>query len=191
MPRRGGLQNQHNPTRLRCSVPDCRRWFKNASGRTKHIRVCHNPHAAMRRVRRRRLQLRSSPIGGPVHVEDIPLVSESSSGRSPPPSSISSRVSHPSMRYSPLSLNNADVPLHRDERSPSQAPWGPGLAASPVSQRLRSLSPSHSPYFHPLPLFREPTPDGDAPMLRIYHPLINGEDLLGPRSIILTFLLTF
>jgi len=178
MPRRDELQNQHNPARLKCLVPGCRRWFKNASGRTKHIRVCHNPQAAMRRTRWRR-RLRSSPIGGPVHIEDIPLVSESSSRHSTPPSSIPSRVSHPSVRYSPLALNDTDVPQHRDERSPSQAPWGSGLAVSPVSQRLRSLSPSHSPSIHP------------APTLRIYHPFINGEDLLASLSIILTYLLTF
>jgi hypothetical protein len=38
------LRKKHNPIRLPCTVATCLRWFRNSSGRTKHIHLHHGSH---------------------------------------------------------------------------------------------------------------------------------------------------
>lgn len=87
MPHRGeeGRQ-QNNPTRLPCTAPGCRRWFKNASGRTQHYRSHHQARAESAEIQR---SPTSSRNAAPTHhaasvvdnpTDEGPLILES-----PPP----------------------------------------------------------------------------------------------------------
>lgn len=40
-------RRRHNSTQIKCTIHGCRRWFKNGSGHTKHIRSYHGPQSAM------------------------------------------------------------------------------------------------------------------------------------------------
>jgi hypothetical protein len=41
------IRRKHNPHRLKCTYHGCKRWFKTAGGRTRHVRLFHNAEAAM------------------------------------------------------------------------------------------------------------------------------------------------
>ena len=162
-----GERPRHNPYQLPCPFASCRhrrRWFRNQSGLTKHLRSCHSGQATSRR---RQL---SSPANSdsdearntPIHERD-----ESSSQNSTPPPT----------RTSPLAVSRSSPPF-----SPkiNQATFDACTGSfSPVpTLRVRGSSQESS----------RATPEGDEPILKVFHPVINGLCMSWARSP--SFLLT-
>jgi hypothetical protein len=136
---------KHNPHQLRCLFTGCQRWFRNQSGRTKHIRSCHSGQPESR---------------------------------------------HHDQHSSPTNANEAQntLPIHRSDESSSQGnqlevstPPGPSTPSTPLAVSRFSPGPfspvytlHSSPRRESSPDASVSTPEGDEPILKVFHPLING-----------------
>jgi hypothetical protein len=147
----------HNPNRLPCPIASCRRRFRNQSGLTNHIRVNHPDDS------------------------DSGLDSDSD-GR--PEDTLPQRLpSPPTEAQNALQIQVSDEPFN--QRTPdSTPPFSPlavpqpspgpsgsfslGIDQTPQAfDNVRSSSPREkSP--------EAPTPEGVEPILKVYHPVING-----------------
>ena len=185
----GPQRREHNPRKLKCGWYGCNRWFKNASGRTKHIRSCHSAQAVMYPNRWRERQLSQHPSLG-VHDGTPPagmVVSHSQSLRNHPSPSLTGLSELPLPDFGVLLGNvtaqtwvDEEYPdwhpreLHQQE-SPSlqpHSPMIPNIHHSSPHSRLPQLSPhSLSPR---LPSESSSDNDND-PVVTVYHPSINGE----------------
>ena len=190
MPNRGeGGRQQHNPTQLPCPAPGCRRWFKNASGRTHHFHSHHQAQAAAAHPQQGSPTL--VPADHTASVGDVPTVEGSlgqdsqpstpphSRGRSGPPP-FDSRDSQPSTPphshgqsgsppFDSLGQSQILYPL------PSSHSHGQPLDSPVQSLRFHPSTPEHSP--PPSPQY-SPRPILVKPVSRVYHPLINGKLLM-------------
>jgi hypothetical protein len=161
---------------VQCPVPSCRRWFRNLSGRTKHIRFSHGPQGAMSlspHVHQRRLS--SGLDRDRMHVSDAhPCTSStftdtpSQDTQSPP----ASRQNLPLLNITALQMDERSHTGSWDPwlSSPGQHEWLHPSSPSPSGRPLESLPPCLSP---------EPAAESrETPISRVYHPFINGKDVL-------------
>ena len=182
---------QHNPHQFKCSWPSCHRWFKNASGCTKHIRSCHTAEAAMRpNCWHQHQRQPSPPPDSPGTHDNHPLIDIASDPAFPALQSSLSRLHSPQSSSNDLQSLPAQLsdPLFPDlgllDDFAMQAPvddepmdlWS-HHTTSPTPQ-LSSQS-SHSPQLDTP--FHSPQPHAeiildydDGSAVTIYHPWING-----------------
>ena len=173
-------RQQHNPRQLKCTMLNCSRWFKNVSGRTKHIRSHHDAQAAMRpRLRRRR-----QPSPPAVPFDDTPQI-----GGVRPSSPQPSHSPCPlpgDLRFSPLvdmGALSGGTPTRssRDRDYPEQDIQSPSPRNSPMLQQFSGSPPlvqdlprfSHHSHSHLSNPLSEST--SNRFLASISHPLINGE----------------
>jgi hypothetical protein len=171
------VRQEFSLSRVQCSVPGCRRWFRNLSGRTKHIRSSHGPHGAMllsSNVHQRRLS--SGSDRDRMRVSDVPP--SPPRPRSPFAPSQDTQLPPASWQNSPpLNITSTAAHINERSRAGSRDPWlsSPGQWLHPTS----SSPPGHPPQSHPPRLSPEPASDGrETPISKVYHPFINGKDTL-------------
>ena len=146
MPRREREQrSQHNPLRLPCSFLNCKQYFRNQGGLTKHIRSLHSGQISCGRRKRQRLPL--------VHPEANGPDSEALTGS--------------------LSSNPPDSPVQLDQFSlpPFFSPQGSNLN-SPI--QVGEVPSDDIPWSPQQLLGQANEPDPPLAGLPITHPLLNG-----------------
>lgn len=70
------IRPQHNPFWLICPHVGCKKWFKSAGGRTKHVRLFHNEKVAMRLARSpSHAPSNDDPLDDPL-INNDPLIND-------------------------------------------------------------------------------------------------------------------
>jgi hypothetical protein len=144
-------RQQHNPVQLPCTVAGCPRWFRNPSGRTKHIRSQHGSHHHHNPTQPQPSQLlptSTAQVNHDAAFDDAPMDGD------------------PDVFYGPsLSLPQSPLNITRPDSSrstntiPSQSP-------TPINGNFSSRPPT-------------PVDNSDTvSILRQYHPLLNGKFFL-------------
>lgn len=147
---------KHNPNQLRCRFASCLRWFRNQSGLTKHVRICHPGRATSPRRQHSPQAPSQSPTVFPIHR------SNSTSLSTPPAGSIQLQDQSSPRAPSPTIFSR--------HRSNSTSPSTP-LAGS-IQLQHQSSPPAYN--LHGTPRESSPSPEGDEPILKVFHPIING-----------------
>jgi hypothetical protein len=182
-PRHGEQRQRHNPWQLKCTVLGCSRWFKNVSGRTKHIRSHHGARVAMHP----HLQRQCQPSPPTMHADDTTQMGRV--GPSSPQPSHSPSPLPGGLPFSPLFDMGAlsDVPPAQslgDRDYPEEDLQIPPLRNSAMSQQFWGSPPhtraspqfSHRSCSHMSNQPSEPT--SNHFLANISHLLINGECVL-------------
>jgi hypothetical protein len=148
-----GIANErprHNPYQLHCPFARCRRWFRNQSGLTKHLRAHHSGQATLSQRSRR------SPPANADEAQNLLPNDRGSQDFTPP------LAGPPSPSFSQeLNQTTFDTPS----------------AGSFIQLPPQDGSFSLADTFHDSPRESSPkvsTPEGDEPILKMFHPIING-----------------
>jgi hypothetical protein len=157
-----GERPRHNPYQLHCPFASCRRWFRNQSGLTKHIRSWHW-HSQAGQATSPRRQYSESPsfqVRANLDADDHELRNDQGNlGFTPPSTPLARPPAPPSLsEINQTTFDNiTNLPSTGSAiRLPSQ-----DRLFSPAHGSLRESSP-------------ESTPEGDEPISKILHPVING-----------------
>lgn len=150
-------RRRYNSNQIKCTIPGCRRWFKNSSGRTKHIRSYHGPRSAM--------HLHSCHRSTVSH-----LSTRRAEGHLPPFDLASNNIS----------MNEWSSDQDSPWRSSPSLPNSPKQLDSPW---YRPSTPSYSPHLHSRSSSLEPMPNNSNlkdSTSEVHHPLINGKCFFTP-----------
>ena len=153
-----GERPRHNPHQLRCSFASCHRWFRNQSGLTKHLRSCHS---GSRQATLPRYQ-HSLPVAQttlPIHRYNEPS-SQRDQDLTPPSTPLAGSQFSPSQAFPP-EINQ--TPFDNGAGSPIQLPHQDG--SFPPVRTFHGTSPRRE---------ESSIPEGDHPILKVFHPVING-----------------
>ena len=144
-----GERPRHNPYQLCCSFANCRRWFRNQSGLTNHLCSGHPRQVALPQA-----QYQCSP---------------------PSANADEAQNTRPIHRYNESSSQGdqySTPPLARSQFSPPLPDFGGNAGSSIQLQHQDGSSPPvHSPQES---LSELPIPKGDEPIMKVFHPIING-----------------
>ena len=155
-----GEHPRHNPYQLHCPFASCRRWFRNQSGLTKHIRSWHPGwHSQAGQATSLRLESPSFQVRATLNADDHELRNDQGNlGFTPPSTPLAGPPAPPSLSEINHTFDNIT-------NSPSTG----SAIQLPLQDQL--FSPAHGSLRESSP---ESTPGGDEPISKILHPVING-----------------
>ena len=156
-----GERPRHNPYQLRCPFASCRRWFRNQSGLTKHIRSWHWHSQAGQATSPRRQRSPSFQVRANLNADEL-RNNQGNLGFTPPSTPLAG----------PPSPSVSEINQTIFDNTTSSAPSAGSSIRLPPQDGL--FSPVHNSHGSLRESSPEATPEGDEPISKIFHPIING-----------------